>query len=140
MNTYLMDECFRARMQQKKELFPIDDFREKLVDEFAKRGIVFIQDTVLQTKLYDEIEIDDNCGMMFNSQKNLNIAIRLLRRWGFSVTAIAATDEHRGCYIVQMPDAYLRNKISKDKLGIIHTGIRSYHSRDIMKKQLSKRY
>lgn len=87
MNNYLMDKCFRARMQKKKELFPIDDFKEKFVDEFAKRGIVFIQDTVLQTKLYDEIEIDDKHGMMFNSQKNLNIAIRLLRRWGFSVTA-----------------------------------------------------
>ena len=139
MNTYLMDECFRKRMQHNKELFPIYDFKEKLVEEYTKHGVVFIQNVILDPEMYEnEIELDPTCGMLFNSQKNLNIALRLLRRWGFSVTTVAATDYHSGCYVVQLPGAYLRNKISKDKLGIIHTGIRGFQSRDKKKNLLTK--
>ncbi len=133
MNTYLMDECFRARMQRKKELFPISEFKKMLVEDFSKHGIVFIQNIILNPDYAEKIVLDPTCGIRFNSQKNLNIALRLLRRWGFSITEIKANENHCGCYIVQLSKEYLRNKIGKDQLGTIYTGIRSYQARDVKK-------
>lgn len=130
MNTNLIDECFRARMQQKRELFPVSEFRQMIIEDYAKHGIVYIQDTIINPDNVKAIVLDPVCGLLFNSQKNLNIALRLLRRWGFSVTTIKANSNHCGCYIVQLPKEYLRNKIGKDQLGTIYTGIRSYQARN----------
>jgi len=109
MNKTFLDECFKARVDCLRERFPLEDFRKKFKEEYARRGMVMMQPTIVST-LSEGVTHDGSHGFLFKTQHNLDTALWLVRRWGFSVTMRC---EHEGgreytAYIVQLPDEYLR--------------------------------
>lgn len=138
MNTTFLDECFKARMDYLRERFPLKDFRKKFKEEYARRGMVMMQPTIVST-LSEGVTHDSSHGFLFKTQHNLDIALWLVCRWGFCVTKRC---EHEGgreytAYIVQLSDEYLRRQLGSDKAGIIRTGLRSISNidREKVKKQ-----
>ena len=136
MDTTFLDECFKARVDYLRERFPLEDFRKKFKEEYARRGMVMMQPTIIST-LSKGVAHDCLHGFLFKTQHNLDIALWLVRRWGFSVTKRC---EHEGggeytAYIVQLPDEYLRRHQGRDKAGIIRTGLRTLSNVDRTKKQ-----
>ena len=127
MNTILMDECYRARVNEQLERFPLREFRRAFVEQYAAHGVVFIQ-----AYTYDSAPRrmwpDPDAGFMFRRKSDVDTAIWLVRRWGFSVI-FCKGKKYRypkyDVYIVQLPDKYLRNKISRGKIGDMRTALRS---------------
>ena len=136
MDTTFLDECFKARVDYLRERFPLEDFRKKFKEEYARCGMVMMQPTIVST-LSEGVALDCSHGFLFKTQHNLDIALWLVRRWGFSVMKRC---EHEGgreytAYIVQLSDEYLRRQLGRDKAGIIRTGLRSISNVDRTKKQ-----
>ena len=131
MNKTFLDECFKARMDYLQKRFPIESFRRLFKQQYVRNGLVMIQPIV--NKNIDDVMIaDSNAGFIFNNEHNLDVALRLLRLWGFDVTK---RREHEGgreytAYIVQLPDEYLRRQLGSDKAGIIRTGLRTLSNVD----------
>ena len=141
MNTTFLDECFKARMDYLRGRFPLEDFRKKFKEEYARRGVVMMQPTIVST-LSEGVTHDCSHGFLFKTQHNLDFALWLVRRWGFSVTKRC---EHEGgreytAYIVQLSDEYLRRQVGSDKAGIIRTGLRTLSNVDRTKKQKPSDY
>jgi hypothetical protein len=136
MNKTFLDECFKARMDYLQKRFQIESFRRLFKQQYVRNGLVMIQPIV--NKDMDGVMIaDSEAGFIFNNEHNLDIALWLVRRWGFSVTKRC---EHEGCreytaYIVQLSDDYLTRHVGSDKAGIIRTGLRSISNVDRTKKQ-----
>ena len=136
MDKTFLDECFKARMDYLQKRFPIESFRRLFKQQYVRNGLVMIQPIV--NKDMDGVMIaDSEAGFIFNNEHNLDIALWLVRRWGFSVTKRC---EHEGgreytAYIVQLPDDYLTRHVGSDKAGIIRTGMRSISNVDRTKKQ-----
>lgn len=119
-----MDECFTARMDILRDRFPLQEFREQFVKEFARTGIVYIQTIAAK---YDGMQmlLSKEHGFIFSSQRHIDTAIALLKRWGFVVEIFY--DHHlklSPAYAVMLPEAYLRNKISIAKIGMRRTDLR----------------
>ena len=136
MNKTFLDECFKARMDYLQKRFPIESFRRLFKQQYVRNGLVMIQPIV--NKDMDDVMIaDSEAGFIFNNEHNLDIALWLVRRWGFSVTKRCEHDGRKEytAYIVQLPDEYLRRKQGSDKAGIIRTGLRSISNVDRTKKQ-----
>lgn len=136
MKQTFLDECFKARMDYLQKRFPIESFRRLFKQQYVRNGLVMIQPIV--NKDMDGVMIaDSEAGFIFNNEHNLDVALRLLRLWGFDVTTRREHDERRTytAYIVQLPDEYLRRKLGSDKAGIIRTGLRSLSNVDRTKKQ-----
>jgi hypothetical protein len=136
MNTTFLDECFKARMDYLQKRFPIESFRRLFKQQYVCNGLVMIQPIV--NKDMDGVMIaDSEAGFIFINEDNLDIALWLVRRWGFSVTKRCEHDGRREytAYIVQLPDEYLRRKQGSDKAGIIRTGLRSLSNVDRTKIQ-----
>ena len=97
---------------------------------------VMMQPTIVST-LSEGVTHDCSHGFLFKTQRNLDIALWLVRRWGFSVTRRCERDGRReySAYIVQLPDDYLRRTVGSDRAGIISTGLRSISNVDRTKKQ-----
>ena len=136
MDTTFLDECFKARMDYLGERFPLEDFRKKFKEEYARRGMVMMQPTIVST-LSEGVTLHCSHGFLFKTQHNLDVALWLVRRWGFIVTKRC---EHEGgreytAYIVQLSDEYLRRHLGSDKAGIIRTGLRTLSNVDRKKKQ-----
>lgn len=128
MNNQMIDECFRARMNALCGRFPMNEFRERFVKQYAEHGLVLIQG-----KAYDLIDervmiTDSQCGIIFSQQRFVNIAVRLCRKWGFKVERKEHQNrlgEDMPAYSVTIPDDYLRNRMSSDAIGRMHTRDRS---------------
>ena len=136
MNKTFLDECFKARMDYLQKRFPIESFRRLFKQQYVRYGYVMIQPIV--NKNMDGVMVaDSGAGFMFNNEHNLDVALRLLRLWGFEVTMRREHDERRAytAYIVQLPDDYLTHHVGSDKAGIIRTGLRSLSNVDRTKKQ-----
>ncbi len=136
MDTTFLDECFKARVDYLRERFPLEDFRKKFKEEYARRGMVMMQPTIVSTPSKGFM-FHYSHGFLFKTQHNLDVALRLLRLWGFSITERC---EHEGgreytAYIVQLPDEYLRRQMGSDKAGIIRTALRTLSNVDRTKKQ-----
>lgn len=142
MDTTFLDECFKARMNTLRGRFPLDDFRKKFREEYARRGIVMIQDKVVNVDLAGGMTLDSDHGFIFSSQRNLDIALWLLRRWGFNVMLRREHDERQvySAYVVQLPDEYLRRQMGSDRAGIISTGLRSVRDVDRTKRKESSEH
>ena len=136
MNKTFLDECFKARMDYKRNRFPIEDFRRCFKEQYRRNGVVMIQ-PIVNKDMYDVMIADDQHGFLFNSERNLDVALRLLHLWGFSVTIRREHDEYmeRTAYIVQLPDEYLKHHVGSDKAGIIRTGLRTLGNVDRTKKK-----
>lgn len=136
MDTTFLDECFKARVDYLRERFPLEDFRKKFKEEYARRGMVMMQPTIVSS-LSEGVTLDCSHGFLFKTQHNLDVALRLLRLWGFDVTMRREHDERKAytAYIVQLPDEYLRRQMGSDKAGIIRTGLRTLSNVDRTKKQ-----
>lgn len=136
MDTTFLDECFKARVDYLRERFPLEDFRKKFKEEYARRGMVMMQPTIVST-LSEGVTHDCSHGFLFKTQHNLDVALRLLRLWGFDVTIRREHDERKTytAYIVQLPEEYLRRQLGSDKAGIIRTGLRTLSNVDRTKKQ-----
>lgn len=136
MDTTFLDECFKARMDYLRERFPLEDFRRLFKQQYVRYGLVMIQ-PIVNKDMYDVMIADNEAGFIFNNEHNLDVALRLLRLWGFSVTTRREHDERRAytAYIVQLPDDYLTHHVGSDKAGIIRTGLRSLSNVDRTKKQ-----
>ena len=136
MDKTFLDECFKARMDYLQKRFPIESFRRLFKQQYVRNGLVMILPIV--NKNMDGVMVaDSKAGFIFNNEHNLDIALWLVRRWGFSVTKRC---EHEGgkeytAYIVQLPDDYLTRHVGSDKAGIIRTGLRSISNVDRTKKQ-----
>ena len=136
MDTTFLDECFKARMDYLQKRFPIESFRRLFKQQYVRNGLVMIQPIV--NKDMDDVMIaDSEAGFIFNNEHGLDVALRLLRLWGFSVTKRC---EHEGgreytAYIVQLSDEYLRRQLGSDRAGIVRTGLRSISNVDRTKKQ-----
>lgn len=135
MDTTFLDECFKARMDYLWKRFPLEDFRKKFKEEYARRGMVMMQPTIIST-LSEGVAHDCLHGFLFKTQHNLDVALRLLRLWGFNVTMRREHDEHKTytAYIAQLPDDYLTHHVGSDKAGIIRTGLRSISNVDRTKE------
>ena len=123
-------------MDYLQKRFPIESFRRLFRQQYVRNGLVMIQPIV--NKDMDGVMIaDDQHGFLFNSERNLDVALRLLRLWGFDVTMRREHDERRAytAYIVQLPDEYLTHHVGSDKAGIIRTGLRSISNVDRTKKK-----
>ena len=127
MSKQMIDECFRARMDALCGRFPMKTFREQFVKQYAEHGLVLIQG-----KGYDfrgqRLMVDSECGIIFSEQRFVNIAVRLCQKWGFKVER----NEHKNslgddmpAYSVTIPDEYLRNRMSSEAIGRMHTRDRS---------------
>ena len=126
----MMDECFRARMEAEYGRFPLQEFREQFVKQFAEHGFVLIQGS---TYFFDKrppsvMSVEYKCGFLFSQERFINIAVGLFRRWGFNVER----QEHKGwggmdlpAYYVTIPYDYLRNRMSSEAVGRMHTRDRS---------------
>lgn len=135
MEKTFLDECFKALVDYRRERFPLADFRKKFKEEYARRGMVMMQPTIVST-LSEGVMLNYSHGFLFKTQHNLDVALWLVRRWGFSVTK---RREHEGgreytAYIVQLPDEYLRRQLGSDKAGRIRTWLRSTSNVDRTKK------
>lgn len=136
MDTRFLDECFKARMDYLQQRFPIESFRRMFKQQYVRNGLVMIQPIV--NKDMDDVMIaDSKAGFIFNNEHNLDVALRLLRLWGFDVTMRREHDERKTytAYIVQLSDEYLRRQLGSDKAGIIRTGLRALSNVDRTKKQ-----
>lgn len=136
MDTTFLDECFKARENYLQKRFPIESFRRLFKQQYVRYGYVMIQ-PIVNKDMDGVIIADSEAGFIFNNEHNLDIALWLVRRWGFSVTKRCEHDGSREytAYIVQLPDEYLRRKQGSDKAGIIRTGLRSLSNVDRTKKQ-----
>ena len=134
MNTTFLDECFKARMDYLQKRFPIESFRRLFKQQYVRNGLVMIQ-PIVNKDMDGVIIADSEAGFIFNNEHNLDIALWLVRRWGFSVTKRCEHDDRKEytAYIVQLPDEYLRRKQGSDKAGIIRTGLRTLSNVDRMK-------
>lgn len=140
MKQTFLDECFKARMDYLRERFPLEDFRKKFKEEYTRRGMVMMQDKPVNMLNSCGMVLDSEHGFIFSSQHNIDIALWLVRRWGFSVTKRC---EHEGrkefsAYIVQLPDEYLRRMVVSDKAGMVKTGLRSISNVDRTKIERKK--
>ena len=138
MNKTFLDECFKARMDYLQKRFPIESFRRLFKQQYVRNGLGMIQ-PIVDKNMDDVMVADSGAGFIFNNEHNLDIALWLVRRWGFSVTKRC---EHEGgreyaAYIVQLSDEYLRRQLGSDKAGTIRTGLRSISNidREKIKKQ-----
>ena len=107
--------------------FPLEEFRRKFKEEYARRGMVMIRNKVVNLDLDGGMKLDPDYGFIFSSQHNLDIALRLLRRWGFRITRWREYD-HLGeatAYVAQLPDEYLRHHLGSWQAGRVGTGLRS---------------
>ena len=136
MNTTFLDECFKTRIDYLRKRFPVEEFRRCFKEQYRRNGVVMIQ-PIVNKDMYDVMIADDRHGFMFNSERNLDVALRLLRLWGFDVTTRREHDERRTytAYIVQLPDDYLTHHVGSNKAGIIRTGLRTLSNVDRTKKQ-----
>ena len=136
MNKTFLDECFKARMDYLQKRFPIESFRRLFKQQYVRNGMVIIQPIV--NKDMDGVMIaNSEAGFIFNNEHNLDVALRLLRLWGFDITKRCEHDERRTytAYIVQLPYDYLTQRVGSDKAGIIRTGLRRLSNMDRTKKQ-----
>lgn len=126
MNTKLMDECFHARMNVHQGRFSLEEFKRLFREQYERNGYVMIQ-PITNKHMNAMMIADTQCGFIFNSQRNLGTALRLLRLWGFSITQRREHDDMReySAYIVQLPDDYLKHHLGSDRAGIIRTGLRN---------------
>ena len=131
-----LDECFKARMDYLQQRFPIESFRRMFKQQYVRNGLVMIQ-PIVNKDMADVIIADSEAGFIFNNEHNLDVALRLLRLWGFDVTMRREHDERKTytAYIVQLSDEYLRRQLGSDKAGIIQTGLRTLSNVDRTKKQ-----
>jgi len=136
MEKTFLDECFKARMDYLQKRFPIESFRQLFKQQYVRNGLVMIQ-PIVNKDMNDVMIADDQHGFLFNSERNLDVALRLLRLWGFDVTMRRERDERRTytAYIVQLPDDYLTHHVGSDKAGIISTRLRTLSNVDRTKKQ-----
>ena len=136
MNKTFLDECFKARMDYLQKRFPIESFRRLFKQQYVRNGLVMIQ-PIVNKDMDGVIIADSEAGFIFNNEHNLDIALWLVRRWGFSVTRRCERDGRRdySAYIVQLPDEYLRRTVGSDRAGIISTGLRRLSNVDRTKKQ-----
>ena len=136
MDTTFLDKCFKARMDYLRERFPLEDFRRLFKQQYMRNGLVMIQ-PIVNKNMNDVMIADSDAGFIFNNEHNLDVALRLLRLWGFDVTIRREHDERKAytAYIVQLPDEYLRRQMGSDRAGIIRTGLRSLSNVDRTKKQ-----
>ena len=129
MNTKLMDECFRARVNEQRKRFPLREFRRAFVEQYAAHGVVLIQAYNYNGLEPGRMLHDPDVGFMFGRKSDVDTAIWLVRRWGFSVT-LCKGKKYRfpkyDVYIVQLPDEYVRNKIGRGKIGDIHNSLRRW--------------
>ena len=124
----MIDECFSRRMDVLHERFPLREFRREFVEQFANHGLVLIQGTPVEYVGISVMRVDDRNGFIFAKQRYIDTALRLARRWGFDVER----REHRGwgdkdlhAYAVTIPHGYLRNRMSREAIGRMHTRDRS---------------
>ena len=136
MKQTFLDECFKARMDYLQKRFPIESFRRLFKQQYVRNGLVMIQ-PIVNKDMDGVIIADSEAGFIFNNEHNLDIALWLVRRWGFSVTKRCEHDDRKEytAYIVQLPDDYLTHHVGSDKAGIIRTGLRSISNVDRTKKQ-----
>lgn len=118
-------------MDYLRKRFPIESFRRLFKQQYVRNGLVMIQ-PIVNKDMDGVIIADSEAGFIFNNEHNLDIALWLVHRWGFSVTMRREHDERKAytAYIVQLPDEYLRRKQGSDKAGIIRTGLRSLSNVD----------
>lgn len=140
MNTEFMDKCFQARMNCKRRRFPLQEFKQKFIELFAQDGLVIIQTNTIPNMCAGVMDAGSGFGFVFDCQHNRDIALRLLRKWGFKIVLRREYDgsQELSAYAVQLPDEYLSRKISSDKRGEIRTGLRSTEYID--KTKVRKRY
>ena len=131
MNKTFLDECFKARMDYLRNRFPINDFRRLFKEQYERYGMVMIQPITIND-MVDVMVVDERHGFIFNDEHNLNVALRLLRLWGFNVATRREHDNQMTytAYIVQLPDDYLIHHVGSDKAGSIRTGLRSISNVD----------
>ena len=136
MNKTFLDECFKARMDYLRKRFPIESFRRLFKQQYVRNGLVMIQ-PIVNKDMNDVMIADSNVGFIFNNEHDLDVALRLLRLWGFNVTTRRETDLHRTytAYIANLPDDYLTHHVGSDKAGRIRTGLRSISNVDRTKKK-----
>jgi len=131
MEKTFLDECFKARMDYLQKRFPIESFRRLFKQQYVRNGLVMIQ-PIVNKDMNDVMIADSDAGFIFNNEHNLDVALRLLRLWGFDVTTRREHDERRTytAYIVQLPDDYLTHHVGSNKAGIIRTGLRTLSNVD----------
>ena len=136
MNKTFLDECFKARMDYLRKRFPIESFRRLFKQQYVRYGLVMIQ-PIVNKDMNDVMIADSNSGFTFNNEHDLDVALRLLRLWGFDVTMRREHDERKTytAYIVQLPDDYLTHHVGSDRAGIVRTGLRTLSNVDRTKKQ-----
>ena len=112
MHTDFMDKCFNARMRYKRGVFPLQEFKQKFIDEYARNGLVMIQLKTVGTMYAGVMYVDRDHGFIFNSEHYRDVALSLLREWGFNVMLKREYDGNQelSAYVAQLPDKYLRNK------------------------------
>ncbi len=122
-----LDECFKARVDYVQGRFPLEDFRTKFREEYARRGLVMIQDKLAGCQLERGMTLEPLHGFIFSSRHHLDIALRLLRRCGFSVMRCREYGQQgeATAYVVQLPGEYLRRHLGSSKAGQVSTGLRS---------------
>ena len=123
-------------MDYLQKRFPIESFRRLFKQQYVRSGLVMIQ-PIVNKDMNDVMIADSDAGFIFNNEHDLDVALRLLRLWGFEVTMRREHDERKTytAYIVQLPDDYLTHHVGSDKAGIIRTGLRSISYVDRTKKQ-----
>ena len=94
MDTTFLDECFKARMDYLRKRFPIESFRRLFKQQYVRNGLVMIQ-PIVNKDMDGVIIADSEAGFIFNNEHNLDIALRLVRRWGFGVTMRQEHDERK---------------------------------------------
>ena len=136
MNKAFLDECFKARMDYQQKRFPLESFRRLFRQQYMRNGLVQLQPIV--NKNMDDVMIaDNNIGFIFNNEHNLDVALRLLRLWGFRVTMRREHYERKTytAYIAQLPDDYLTHHLGSNRAGIVRTGLRRLSNVDWTKKK-----
>jgi hypothetical protein len=123
----MMDECFRARMETLHGRFPLQEFREQFVKQFAENGLVLIQGKAYDC-FGDGMTADRARGFIFSEERFIGMAVGLCRRWGFNVERKETLDDFCGKmtgYNVTIPTDYLRRRMSSEAVGRMHTRDRS---------------
>jgi len=123
-------------MDYLRKRFPIESFRRLFKQQYVRYGLVMIQ-PIVNKDMNDVMIADSNSGFTFNNEHDLDVALRLLRLWGFDVTMRREHDERKTytAYIVQLPDDYLTHHVGSDRAGIVRTGLRTLSNVDRTKKQ-----
>ena len=129
-----MDECFMARMDYLRGRFSLKDFKRHLKEQYAQHGIAQIQHSINQDQK-DVMNADAQYGFIFNNEHARDIALQLIRRWGFSITKRREYDDTREylAYLVQLPDDYIIRHAGSIKAGLIRTGLRRLQNVDMTK-------